>query len=111
MVKRTYAKDYHSLYDLREWKRLRHKQLFKEPLCRFCSTDDHPVAADVADHIKPHKGQLDLFLDGENLQSLCKHCHDSAKARIESKGYHNKVDPLTGKPTDPNHPSRRQLGR
>lgn len=39
--------------------------------------------ADVVDHIKAHKGDLDLFHDPSNLQSLCKHHHDSAKQMID----------------------------
>lgn len=59
--------------------------------------------AEVVDHIIPHRGDLDLFHDPENWQSLCKHCHDSTKAQIESRGYHGGGN-ASGLPTDPNHP-------
>ncbi|WP_312009777.1 HNH endonuclease [Bradyrhizobium australafricanum] len=39
--------------------------------------------AKVADHIKPHRGNAELFFDPNNLQSLCAACHDSTKQRIE----------------------------
>lgn len=39
--------------------------------------------ATIVDHIVPHKGDLVLFHDPENLQSLCKPCHDRDKAAIE----------------------------
>ncbi|WP_430034145.1 hypothetical protein [Neorhizobium sp. BT27B] len=41
------------------------------------------TAADVVDHRTPHKGDLELFHDPNNLQSLCKHHHDSAKQMME----------------------------
>lgn len=42
------------------------------------------TVATVADHIKPHKGDEVLFFDLNNLQSLCKPCHDSDKQREEN---------------------------
>ncbi|WP_327198035.1 HNH endonuclease [Sporanaerobacter acetigenes] len=30
----------------------------------------------AVDHIEPHKGNEDLFYDINNLQSLCKSCHE-----------------------------------
>lgn len=53
------------------------------PLCRFCLQRDDPVEADVVDHIIPHKGDVTLFFDPNNLQSLCKTCHDRDKKLIE----------------------------
>lgn len=37
----------------------------------------------VADHIKAHHWDEALFWDEENLQCLCKTCHDSKKQREE----------------------------
>ncbi|WP_312032689.1 HNH endonuclease [Sinorhizobium psoraleae] len=54
-----------------------------EPLCRFCLEVEDVTAADTVDHITPHRGQLDLFFDPSNLQSLCKSCHDTHKRRME----------------------------
>ena len=34
------------------------------------------TAATVVDHMMAHKGNLDLFYDPDNLQPLCKPCHD-----------------------------------
>lgn len=74
---------WHHLYKTAHWRRLRHHQLSQEPLCRFCLITEDVTAASICDHIKPHKGDLELFYDASNLQSLCKHHHDSAKAMIE----------------------------
>ena len=49
----------------------------------MCLLTEDVTAADVVDHIKPHKGDVVLFYDPTNLQSLCKHHHDSAKAMLE----------------------------
>ncbi|WP_262568948.1 HNH endonuclease [Agrobacterium tumefaciens] len=37
----------------------------------------------ICDHITPHKGDRDLFFDAQNLQTLCKPCHDTVKQREE----------------------------
>ncbi|TGN80501.1 HNH endonuclease [Bradyrhizobium yuanmingense] len=71
------------LYSSRQWKQLRRHQLAFEPLCRFCLDSDVVEAATVVDHVKPHKGDEALFYDADNLQSLCKPCHDGTKQRIE----------------------------
>jgi hypothetical protein len=63
--------------------------------------------AEVVDHITPHKGDTDLFHDPDNWQSMCKPCHDSLKAQIESRGYHSGGD-ASGFPSDPNHPFNRR---
>ncbi len=71
------------LYDTAAWKRLRERQLAIQPLCEFCLITEEITAAEVVDHIEPHKGQLDLFNDPSNLQSLCAHHHNSAKQMME----------------------------
>ena len=71
------------LYKTARWLRLREYHLSVQPLCEFCLKTEDITAAEVVDHIEPHKGQLDLFHDPSNLQSLCKHHHDSAKQMID----------------------------
>lgn len=51
---------------------LRADTLRKHPVCNIC----HRVASTIADHIKPHKGVWALFIDPNNLQGICKGCHD-----------------------------------
>lgn len=82
------------LYSTVRWHKLRAVQLNKEPLCRFCK----PVitAATVVDHIKPHRGDENLFYKSDNLQSLCKRCHDSEKQRIEKGGMAKKSFDVSG---------------
>lgn len=60
----------------------------------------------MVDHVTPHKGDRDLFLDRDNLQLLCKRCHDGPKAKQELRGYHDEAD-SSGWPLDPRHPANR----
>lgn len=73
-------------YKTPNWYRLRHWRLKTEPVCRFCIKVGIVTVADTVDHIKPHRGNMDLFFDRGNLQSLCKSCHSSTKQRIEKSG-------------------------
>lgn len=77
---------WHRLYNTKRWYRLRYHQLQKQPLCEFHLKRNQIISATVVDHVKPHKGDEALFHDPDNLQSLCKRCHDSVKQRIENGG-------------------------
>lgn len=91
------------LYNAR-WQRRRAQQLRDEPLCRFCAALGHVVAATIADHVVPHRGDPELF-EGE-LQSLCKRCHDSTKQQLEVSGTFRGCD-VNGLPLDSSHPWRK----
>jgi 5-methylcytosine-specific restriction enzyme A len=87
------------------WQRRRRQQLLAHPLCRYCSDSGLVTPANHVDHVKPHKGNWNLFALGE-LQSLCGPCHSSRKQIIEQRGHDILVDE-DGWPTDPNHPANR----
>ena len=74
-------------YD-RRWERARLHYLHDHPLCVQCDKLGKLSIATVVDHIKSHGGGADraLFWDVDNWQSLCKHCHDSYKQRLEKTG-------------------------
>ena len=79
---------YHGWYMLPIWTdRLRPTQLLREPYCRECarqyppSDPRHRTPATVVDHIVPHCGDWDVFIDSTNLQSLCKRHHDIKTAQ------------------------------
>ena len=103
------------LYNMAAWRRLRVAQLSAEPLCRMCRELGRLTEARVADHVRPHRGDVDLFLDSDNLQSLCKPCHDGHKQAQE-----NSADGILrgarqdGQPLDLSHPfyrpARPQIG-
>lgn len=92
---------YHHLYNTTRWRARRKAQLDAEPLCRICKRQGRATPARVADHIKPHRGDLTLFWCGD-LQSLCKPCHDSTKAQEERSGKVRGCD-KDGTPLDANH--------
>ncbi len=95
---------YHQWYGLQRWKRLRAAHRRKSPLCAMCLTQGVVTAVQVVDHVVPHKGDELLFWDAGNLQSLCKHHHDSTKSRMERSGSTNMGYDADGKPLDPSHP-------
>ena len=99
---------HHRLYCTAAWRQLRLAQLRAEPLCRMCEALGQLVAASVADHVKPHRGDMTLFLDPENLQSLCARCHSSHKQAQEhhADGLVRGAG-LNGLPLDLNHPWNR----
>ncbi|MBY6138538.1 HNH endonuclease [Leisingera daeponensis] len=40
----------------------------------------------VVDHLKPHRGDPDLFWDPDNLQTVSKRYHDGEKQSMEKRG-------------------------
>lgn len=62
---------------------MRGTKLTEEPFCVFCDKMGLKMPAEVVDHVKPHRGDLELFFDYDNLQSLCKPHHDGDKQRME----------------------------
>lgn len=77
-------KPWQHLYNTKAWKQLRRAQLDKQPLCVMCRDKFKRVRpANVADHIKRHQGDESLFFNANNLQSLCRSCHDVHKQRQE----------------------------
>lgn len=66
---------YQRLYDTAQWKQLRLIHLDRHPLCIRCNNLGYIKPAKDVDHVIPHKGDLNLFYDMNNLQSLCKSCH------------------------------------
>lgn len=69
------------------WLRLSRLCLAEEPYCRYCAKLGRVKLASVSDHIIPIRIRPDLRLVRENIQSLCKLCHDSTKAREENELY------------------------
>ena len=63
-------------YDAR-WRRARLAWLGEHPLCAdpYQEHQSRPVAAAMVDHIRPHRGDVLLFWDHGNWQSLCDSCN------------------------------------
>ena len=92
-------------YDHR-WAKCRALFLQKNPLCALHEQRGELVAASVVDHVKPHRGNAQLFWDEANWQSLCAPCHSSAKQSQERVGFSRQVG-VDGWPIDPLHPANR----
>ena len=69
------------------WQKARAGHLRSHPLCVLCDRHGRVTAADVVDHKMPHRGDMTLFWDRTNWQSLCTTCHSSVKQREEQAGY------------------------
>lgn len=74
-------KYYTSMYNQKEWKRLRDTKLSESPLCECCLAHDRVVAAVEVHHVIPWtRGRNEseketLLLDYNNLISVCNRCH------------------------------------
>ena len=93
------------LYDSVRWRKRRKRQLTSELLCERCHARGKIVLATVAHHRVPHKGNPELFWNGE-LSSLCKACHDGEAQQQEKRGYSTTIG-QDGWPLDPLHPANR----
>ena len=94
------------LYNCAAWARASAAYRAAHPVCEMCES----ASARVTDHIRPHKGDLELFWDADNWQALCKRCHDSVKQQIDRTGFHTQVG-ADGWPLDPNHPANAEVPR
>ena len=76
-------------YDWR-WHKASKAFLQEHPLCAICQRKTPPVvtAAVLVDHIKPHRGNPDLFWDEANWQPACTRCHN-IKTATEDGGFGN----------------------
>lgn len=68
-----------------KWQKARERFLKKNLLCVYCQRDDRVTAANVVDHITPHRGDQKLFWRESNWQALCSSCHSSVKQREEQE--------------------------
>ena len=58
------------MYNSPKWRELRARQLKEEPYCQICGSK-----ATEVHHLTPHRGNWDLFLDPQNIISICHDCH------------------------------------
>jgi len=73
--------EYSKLYHTRRW--IRQSKLFlkRYPLCAECLRYNVTTQAECVDHFVPHKGDLRLFWDKYNWQSLCTMHHNQKSAK------------------------------
>lgn len=70
-----------NLYNWSWWRRVSKHFRAAHPLCAECERQGKVTAAQVVDHITPHRENPNLFFDENNLQSLCSKCHGAKSAR------------------------------
>jgi len=76
-----------AFYESPAWRALRKRKLAAMPLCEICYAEGRMTAAVIVDHIVEIKdGGQPLAM--ENLQSVCKACHNkkTAQERAKRKG-------------------------
>jgi len=79
------AKEYRGSreYDKSRWKKARIAYLKQNPLCVECANAGTVEAANVVDHIIPHRNDMGIFWDVSNWQSLCTMHHNQKTGRGE----------------------------
>ncbi|MBT8046527.1 MAG: HNH endonuclease, partial [Pontiella sp.] len=78
-TQRTWQK----LYNRAAWRKLRKMHLARQPMCQACQARGKITPGKVVDHIEPHRGELSLFLNAANLQTLCPSCHSRKTASTD----------------------------
>jgi hypothetical protein len=68
----------------------------------MCLKEGKAMAAHVADHVVPHRGDWNKFVLGV-LQSLCYTHHNAVKKEQENRGYATTIG-IDGWPVDERHP-------
>ena len=79
---RTKSAEWNILYKSARWRNARKEFLKSHPYCYICGE-----SAKIVDHIRPHRGNIDLFYDEENFQSMCWSCH--SKKTLKENNFFN----------------------
>lgn len=77
------ATEWTAMYNDRRWKAYRLVFLAEHPLCCDPFGRHGLEAASVVDHIKPHRGDYDLFWAPDNHRALCASCNSYKGAKYE----------------------------
>ncbi len=111
LTRSTSAIEYRKLYMTKAWRELRKTILLRDNyLCQRSGCNVPLVSgrtdkrSAVVHHLTPHKGNLELFYDPANLQSVCWSCHSGQIHSEEKLGYSLEIG-LDGWPVDDAHPS------
>lgn len=70
-------------YRTAQWCKARASFLAANPLCVMCDAKGRVTPATVVDHIRPHRGDYEMFWSAWNWQPLCASCHSRDKQRAE----------------------------
>ena len=72
-------------YKTAEWRSIRWDTLVAASFTCVRCKRVHESADLVGDHIRPHRGDRDLFFDRSNVQCMCATCHNRDKQREERR--------------------------
>ena len=67
-------------YALARWRDLRRAKLRADPLCEPCKAGGVITPAEHVHHKRPRKTHHELAFEWENLESVCKPCHNAMGA-------------------------------
>ncbi len=82
---------WHAWYNTARWRALRLRIFLRDLFrCKECGHVEGDTSQLVCDHIVPHRGNVLLFWDENNLQTLCKRCHDTVKQCEEQASLHTR---------------------
>ena len=82
---------YKHLYNSKQWQQLRLQAFIRDLyICQQCNktvSQDHTHRhAAIGNHIVKHNGDRVLFYDLDNIETVCKQCHDGHIQSIEKGG-------------------------
>ena len=74
-------RDLEAFYNSRPWRNL--SAAFKQahPLCATCEAEGRVTVADQVHHIKELRDHPEFAMDWDNLQSLCRPCHNKQRRK------------------------------
>jgi hypothetical protein len=86
------------LHKTARWQALRWSVLTRDLFtCQICGRIEGDTSKLVCDHVKPHRGNVEMFWAGP-FQTLCKPCHDGQKQKEEVAARAAGLDVYGGKP-------------
>lgn len=85
-------KEEQAFYTSGRWRKVRSLKLSADPLCEECKRQGRIKEASMVDHIVPIK-KGGARLDMDNLQSLCRPCHNRKTATEHNSSVRNYKSP------------------
>lgn len=84
-------KQYTEFYHSKAWRTLSHKILSNEPVCAWCLKRGIIRPAQIADHIVELKDDWSKRLDPNNIEPLCRACHNTKTVQERKKRQEKQV--------------------
>lgn len=83
-MRNKFTRDYRLFYQSKAWRKLRQDKLLNNPLCELCLLKHKYTNATDVHHIDDVFNHWNERLNFDNLQALCKSCHEG----IHKLGYY-----------------------